>query len=218
MSTFYAIDFDRTLGNVEGQTALLSHFLEQQNLLWPEEVTAKIEAAHQEGTSFDVISYVHATHPAASIEKIRRDYMALALDHTDELVLPGADTLIAWLDQRGLPFGIVSYGEPAWQEFKIEAAGFGTLPHLIVPTRDKSKLFRTWWRDDAFWLPAELGGGRYESIVLVDDRLGAFDDKPDSVRGYWIAGEQAGEVPTGVVRVNSVVEVSGFEKEFLAKP
>lgn len=217
MSIFYAIDFDRTLGNVEGQTTQLQHFVASQGLAWPEELTTRIAEAHAAGKSFDVISYIHSIYPEVAVDILRQQYMAYAATHERELVLPGAHSFIAWLDRHALPYGIVSYGESAWQEFKIEAAGFQSLPHLIVATRKKAQLFATWRHGGLFCIPPELGGGNYKTLVLIDDRLGAFKGLSKGMRGYWIAGDQTGHPPEDVMRVTSLAEIRDHEAAFLAK-
>jgi hypothetical protein len=210
-ATFYAIDFDRTLGNVERHVARLNHFLEDRGLLAPGELTTQVNEARAAGESFDVLGYVQATHPDMTLRFLQSDYLAYVAGHHNELLMPGAVEVIHWLQTTKRAFGIVSYGNKDWQEFKIKAAGLDTFLCLIVPTREKATLIATWKHDDTFVIPMKLEGNQsYETVVLIDDHITAFNELPRGMRGYWVT-DASTEPPAGVTKITSLEKVIEYE-------
>lgn len=215
--TFYILDFDRCIGNtnvlfdafertVVAHTGLTAWSLRN--------VRQEVEAV---GDSFDTATYVRAQLHLGHLEGKWHELVESFVEGCAglETLNPGASDLMAWLKQQELPFGTVTYGEATWQKLKMRAAGLGDMPCLITSNKHKGVLFREWQGiDGRFILPEELGGGTYDSVVLIDDKAVSFDSFPELPSlGYWVlkAGRelssQQGTVPENVTRLESLEEL-----------
>lgn len=214
---FYILDFDRCIGNTN---VLFDEFertvMDKTGMTaWTlREVRKEVEAV---GDSFDTATYVRTELNVGNLEgewqELEESFVE-ACEKVDTLNL-GARALMTWLDQHQLPYGTVTYGEKTWQKLKLRASGLEKMPCLITDNKRKSELFSKWQGSDGrFTLPEELGGGTYESLVLVDDKAVSFDGFPaPPSHGYWILNprielpSQEGTVPDNVTRFSSLEEL-----------
>lgn len=115
----------------------------------------------------------------------------------------------------------MTYGGEVWQKAKLNAAGLGSAPHIIVDSKQKGDVISRWYQpnEKVFTVPFPDGSRMVAaSICLVDDKAQAFTGMPEQARGYWVQSEellesQRGEVPASVVPVSSLTDVVEKEKK-----
>lgn len=225
-STFWAIDFDRCIGNVDRLYGLLEEVVAE---IAPLNVT-QLEAARKEvelsGGSFDVLGYLRDIKKIdqATYEQVLRTFLERARSVRQQLLEPGAEVLFAYLEECNVPYAIVSYGNPLWQRLKIQAVGYGALPIYITDYPEKGKLIAGWHDNFSgrFTIPPDITGSDVlvvDNVVLVDDKAKAFDGLPLAARGYWVKplfGEllrsQQGSVPEWVISVRGLEAIIELEK------
>lgn len=226
-SAFWAIDFDRCIGNVDRLYRLLETVVIEVTPL----NVAQLEAARREielsGGSFDVLGYLReVTHVSqATYEEVMHAFLKHAHGMRQQLLELGAEELFRYLDEQTTPYAIVSYGNPDWQRLKIQAVGYGAMPAHITAYPEKGRLITDWYDTSRgrFAIPASITGSTdlsVDEVVLVDDKAKAFQGLPAKARGYWVhplSGEllisQQGTVPGRVVTVQGlygVIEAEGL--------
>jgi hypothetical protein len=108
----------------------------------------------------------------------------------------------------------MTYGNPYWQRLKIAAAGLEKVPCIVVDSSRKARQIASWYDEaqNRYVLPRPLldGAGADDRIVreiiLVDDKLVAFDGLHERTRGYLVSGgEKYDSAPIGSVGVRQVV-------------
>ena len=221
---FYVLDYDRCLGNTEQLYRLLQTSVAA--VMGDFDTSAMDEsrrAADSRGSVFDELEYIkhHAGSPAC-YQQILRTFIARGQSiGATTLLEEGAVDFIEYLVQR-YPFGILTYGRPAWQEAKLEASSLHVVPHIIVDHKYKIRSIRA-WRDaqtGLFVLPAEFsdatGYSHAEEVILIDDKATAFADIEKGMRGYWLLHRepltsQLGEVDALVSKVTSFQQVMDRE-------
>lgn len=215
-SKFVIVDLDRTLVDSD---KLLEIFIEISNqyITIPQE---QIEAADQDvkrrGDSFDTAGFVRDYLKAAGQDTVWDSLTQKFIRESRNLnyLLPGAAELLEFLNESGLKYGILTYGNPLWQHLKLSASGFNHVPRIVMEQKEKGRLISSWFVGDDFIAPNEFGGGRFDSVVLIDDKAVSFDEYPgEPSHGIWVldpANElpsQRGSVPSNVRRVNSLAGV-----------
>lgn len=215
--TFYVVDFDRTTADsdklLDVFLTVIDHYLDlpRQQI---EKADADVKAR---GDSFDTASYVR-DHLAAKGDLDKWEHLTKQFIHESHalnMLLPGASELFAYLDERKLGHGILTYGNPLWQHLKLSAAGFNHVPRIVMTTKEKGRLISSWQQTDgSFVVPPEFGGGQYASVVMIDDKAVSFDGFPElPSRGYWVLApghelpSQQGDVPANVRRVGDLMGV-----------
>lgn len=216
--TFFVLDFDRCLGN----TVLFQEIL--QEILAEVGVSAEAFAAartriEQGGKTFDTIRHTHQLLEESGSTSTWADIKAefLRRAHEREALLPHARELLQILDERSLPYGIVTYGvEEAWQLIKLEAAKLLYVPHLVTHIEEKGQLLTGWKQSDgSFLIPPALTQDfetiRVNEIILVDDKAKSFWGTPEGVRGVHVVApggnplpSQQGEVPPNTTNVTGL--------------
>ncbi|HET8884487.1 MAG TPA: hypothetical protein VFM68_03375 [Candidatus Saccharimonadales bacterium] len=194
--SFWALDFDRCLGNTEALYELFAAVLHEHNIISVDELRAIRRKVEATGGSFNVVSYLldHHILDEQQLLVLEEEYVRRGrLQET--LVQPGIHDLLAFLDKRpGTHYGIVTQGNPRWQLLKIKAAGLDNLHCSVVDSVHKAAKIAGWYDDTvhAYAIPAILTGGATESsvyaaeVVLVDDKPQAFTGIHQATRGYWV--------------------------------
>lgn len=187
MTTFYLIDFDRTIyDTIKGADIMieeLSRISEQS----AETIRQQLQESDKISVSFAIRDRIVDLVGEELANKVEESFVKRAQSQT--MLLEGTNELIDYIRSLGSPFGILTYGSPRGQEMKIRSAGMSEVPHLITDRSHKGALMAEWWQGDHFTLPTELGGGTADQLVLVDDRLLSFDGLPLNALGYWLAPE-----------------------------
>jgi hypothetical protein len=217
-STFFVLDFDRCLGN----TVLFQQILE--GVLVDAGISAEAFAAARtkieaEGKTFDTIRHTHQlleqTGSSSSWSDIKKEFLFRA--QHQEALLPHAHELLQILDERSLPYGIVTYGvEEAWQLIKLEAAKLLYVPHLVTHIEEKGELLTDWKQSDgSFLIPPALTQDfetlRVQEVILIDDKAKSFWNTPEGVRGVHVVApggnplpSQQGDTPPNVTDVTGL--------------
>lgn len=225
-STFWAIDFDRCIGNVDELYGLLEAVMAE---IAPLDI-GQLESARKEvelsGGSFDVLGYLRdiTKIDQATYEQVLRTFLERARSMRQQLLEPGAEALFAYFEECNVPYAIVSYGNPIWQRLKIQAVGYGALPICITNYPEKGRLVAGWYDDFSgrFTIPSDITGSNaliVNNVVLVDDKAKAFDGLPLAARGYWVKplsgellGSQQGSIPEQVISVRGLGAIIEAEK------
>lgn len=221
-STFFAIDFDRCLTKGETLALLMMEVLDELGVISYVELNTAKELVESSGGSFAMLTYLRDQGylDVETEEKMAQVFCARAQRDRFRYVTDDADEIFAYLLEKQIPHAIISFGENSWQELKIQAAGFGDVPHQIVSHPRKSDELRSWLEDDGrYALPRIFGGQKVDEIVLIDDKAVAFQSLPPHVRGYWMRAKdgslipsQQGTVPDTVTTVYDFKSVIEKEK------
>lgn len=217
IDTFYIVDFDRTLADSD---KLLQVFIEitNQYIILPLSQVEKIDAdVKAKGDSFDTASYVR-NHLADQGDLDLWDRLEKQFIHESRslnMLLPGANELLDFLNQNNLAHGVLTYGNPMWQHLKLTAAGFNHVHRIVTTNKHKGLLISSWLKDDGlFHMPPEFGGATARRVVLIDDKAASFEGFPGQPStGYQVLDlasalpAQLGSVPDNVKHVTTLREV-----------
>lgn len=217
IDTFYIVDFDRTLADSD---KLLQVFVEitNQYINLPLDRIEKIDAdIKAKGDSFDTASYVrdHLAEQGESELWERLEKQFIHESRALNMLLPGANELLEYLNKQHLSHGILTYGNPLWQHLKLTAAGFNHVHRIVTTNKHKGVLISSWQRDDGlFHLPPEFGNVVTNKIVLIDDKAASYEGFPaEPSHGYQVLDyatalpAQLGDVPRNVTHVTSLQQV-----------
>ena len=140
---------------------------------WPE-VTDDIEKSIGlgQGLRYDPWSDIRSKLSPSDISRLRANMMrgsSPSYFYVDE-----AEGLMAEISNRGVDFGIITYGNPKYQLLKLEFMGLSDVPVLVTSEPGaKASLIGSWRQEGsgAFAIPDALGGCEAELVMLVDDKL-----------------------------------------------
>lgn len=218
LKTFYVLDFDRTLADTDALFRVFESVLDEHgiDLVQLKEVRRREEAP---GNSFETVSYLRkqfAENGTRSWATIKRQFIAEARTH--DVLESGARELLAKLDSQSIPYGILTFGDEAWQLAKLEAADCLSIPHIVTQIKEKSTILKSWKQENSpFLIPSALlsnGQARYaKTIVFLDDKAVSFQNIPEGVRGIHVVSpsgmvlpSQKGVLPDRVVSVKGLSE------------
>jgi hypothetical protein len=217
-NTFFILDFDRCIGNTDKFHVVLENVIGQETMVSKEQLAAAKKDAESRGETFDTIRYVKnaledmgGTTSWLSIERefIRQAQML-------NMLQPYARQLFTILESEKLPFGILTYGNEAWQLAKLEAANLLHIPHLVTNIEGKGAILAGWKKASGFIIPPALTKEfiplETATVVFLDDKAVSFEGIPNGVRGVRIAPDdgsallliQQGELPAGVDDVQGI--------------
>lgn len=219
MKTFYVLDFDRCLGNTDAVQALLETVITTELGITTDTFRAARAAMEATGKTFTTIQHVHQLIDESggrkTWEDIRQQLITMA--STVDLLMPYARDLLRLLDEKQLPYGIITYGvEEAWQLTKLEIAGLLDVPHLVTKIETKGELLTGWKQSDGSFIVPPALTKKFDpfvadEIVLVDDKARSFWNIPDGVRGVHVIARggnklpaQQGDIPPHVTDVTGI--------------
>jgi hypothetical protein len=220
MSTFYVIDFDRTLVNTEKLYDVLDTVLERLTDIDVGMINVERVEIEARGESFKLINtldhLLRASKGSVNWLDVERAFIKEARE-TDGILEPYATDLLKSLDDRHIPYGILTYGNEAWQLTKVEAADLINVPHLVTRIKEKGQLLAGWKHGDLFVIPPAMTKDfqplTVDSIVFLDDKAVSFQDIPEGVRGICVRSpfrellpSQRGDLPSGVETVSGLNE------------
>lgn len=223
IDTFYAIDFDRCLGDVDKSFNLLVGILEESDIASAENLKKLRYKVESTGGSFSPYRFLKQFSNTEWLE-IKKRYLELA--KVVSIVEDDAHYLIDYLKDTKKPFCIMSYGDEEWQMLKIEASGFGDSPILIVDSPEKARIIKSWQQSGGeFDIPKEcfsdLKPRVTREVVLIDDKAISFGGLPVGARGYWVndgsksTPNQGFELPEGVISVDSLHGIVASEMDLV---
>ncbi len=215
MSTFYLIDFDFTLFNTPLGSAMVIEEVERRNPDTARIIEERLADYLRRGASFAIRNQMVELGGEELASEVEARFIERALG--ENMLLNGAAELIDFMRHRSTEFGILTYGSAPGQIMKIKSAGLGNVPFLVTDQLHKGNLISSWWSGDHFTLPDELGGGAFDHLVFVDDRLFSFVGVPPHVTAYWVQtgpvrDDPIDEVPSHVQPVATLKEVIALEE------
>lgn len=194
INTFYVIDFDRCLGDVDVNFNLLKKTVHELSIIDDTSFQLARDKAEASGISFSVFEYIKRTNPNVNLDAIETAFIKSASKTPEGLLLPGAIELIKFLQRTNRDFCIMSCGDERWQRAKIVASGLGNLKRVIVTNPKKGEYISEWLnsKNSKFTIPAKLfyddKSKQADEVVLVDDKAIAFEGLPVGTRGYLVYG------------------------------
>jgi hypothetical protein len=218
---FFVIDFDRCLSDTDRLDEVFYSVVEADLRLDSHHLKTLREEIESKGGSFDQITELQKILTPEELNSLFEAFITRGQEH--DLLAYGAHEFLATLDEKHIPYGIVSFGHPDWQAVKIRASKLAALPALIIEHPHKGEVVKSWQQlDKTFNIPSELTvtsvGMNVDTVVLMDDKAGAFDQLPSEARGYWIQSltrsllpSQDGPIPKNVKIAHGFDEVRAFE-------
>lgn len=219
-STFYIVDFDRTLADSEKLFDIFLAVAGQYIAIPEEKITAAHEQMMRKGDSFDTAGYVRDALNEQGLsdtwDKLEKQFIHES--RSLNMLLPGANALLEVLNRRHLRHGILTYGNPLWQHLKLTASGFNHVHRIVTVNKEKGKFVASWQQTDGtFKLPQEFGGGLVDRIVMFDDKAVSFDGfpAPPSFGAYVVDLEnilpsQEGTTPNNVKHFTNLADAQQF--------
>lgn len=226
-NTFYALDFDRCLGDVPALVERLARVIDQLGYVSHDELIGMRDATEASGGSFDAVAYLRDKAGSDAVAHVLDSYAAASAIDSEAFLMPGAQQLLSWLDEAGHPYGIMTFGSEDWQLAKIRLAGLGGIATYVTDTPRKGRRIIDWFNDTrcCYVLPSVYKiEHAIESVVLVDDKADAFNglESIPGARGYWVQPNdgvvllsQQGRVPRNVITVQSLHEIVRSEQKIL---
>lgn len=218
-NTFFAIDFDRCLTKGETFALLYMEVLDELGVIAYVDINAVKNELESRGESLLMLTYLrdNGLFDAHTEQQVAQLFYERAQAKRYNYVADDADVLFDYLRAKKIPHAIISYGENSWQELKIKAAGFDTVPHQVVSHPRKSDELRSWLKGDEYHLPRIFGGETADEIVLIDDKAVAFDNLPSHVRGYWMRAKDGSLLPSQQGTVPDSVQIVYDFKSIIEK-
>lgn len=192
----------------------------------------KIQLAYKDAedamVSFSVLDFIKKKCPDVNLDFIKKAYSERAKSIKDSLLEPGAIKFIDFLNLINRNFCIMSYGEKNWQNLKILSTGIGDLPRLIVSSHKKDSIIANWFDTSSrqFIVPKtcflDNQPRLVREIILIDDKISAFDNLPVGARGYLVIkhadrAQSIKKMPPRVECVNRVDEIIDLEIRYFKK-
>lgn len=186
---FQLIDFDRTLFDTSAFAKAVTAEVDSVHPGMGSMLTAEFEAAYKREETFFLFRYLRTelgdSVLTKLVEKVIEKYGA------DTFKLTGFEErlrLANALEEQGIGWGILSYGEAIDQFMKFRIVGLENARILLTETPDKAEIIRSWLQvDGTFHLPPEYGGGVVDELTFEDDKLRAFTNLPAHVLGVWMS-------------------------------
>ena len=182
IDTFYILDFDHCLGNTNKLQEVLQEVIERETGIHPHVISKAREEYRKNGGSFDTATYVKQLFDQAGKDSEAEwqtiETLFIRESQVMDMLEPYAEELLRILQERQLPFGVVTYGGKEWQEAKLAASGLMAMPHLVTDVKEKGYLLSSWRQaDKTFLLPDVLTGEnrlQAKNLVFIDDNPVSF--------------------------------------------
>lgn len=193
VDVFYILDFDRTLANTDKFHDILEVVIEQETTIKVSQLRTARQRAEHAGESFDTIEYLRQFLTGVQSQKtwyqIQQVFIRQA--RKQNLLEPGAADFLRILNEKKIPYGIVTFGGEAWQLAKIEAARLMDVPHIVTHIQEKGRILSGWKHEDGrFIIPPALTRDfqplHVSKIVFLDDKPKSFIGIPDGAQGVHV--------------------------------
>lgn len=221
INTFFVIDFDRCLSDTDRLDELFYELVSEYSEVNVANLKRLRNTAESKGGSFDQITELQKSLSPERLNEFFELFITTGLER--DLMAYGARDFLITLDEKHIPYGIVSYGHPDWQSVKIKASGLAAIQNMIINHSHKGEVVATWQQSDSsFLIPASLTTTNVpidvKTVVLLDDKAVAFDKLPKEARGYWVQSvtrsllpSQEGTIPANVNVAKGFDQVLAFE-------
>ncbi|HUC96522.1 MAG TPA: hypothetical protein VMR16_02545 [Candidatus Saccharimonadales bacterium] len=226
IDTFFVVDFDRCLGNIEGSFEILKEIVHELGVVDRQTFKSMREKIESTGETFNALEYIKSHHPYVNLDDIEKLYAERAKLEPNSLLEPGSIDFINFLKNTNRNFCIMSFGDKGWQTIKIRSSGIGNVPTVVVPKSQKSKYIRDWLDSstNSFQIPGECFSDRMprraKEVVLIDDKTVAFSGLPEGARGYFVSGSSSKhtnndttKLPVSVKIISHVDEIIVYETD-----
>jgi hypothetical protein len=220
IKTFFVVDFDRCLGNIEGSFNILKEVVHDLGIVDRQIFKSMRLDFESNGLTFSALEQITKHYPSVNLGDIEKLYLERSKLESDKLLEPGAIDFIDFLKVSKSNFCIMSFGDKQWQTIKILGSGIGSVPTVIVDKSKKSDYIRKWQNknDGKFQIPKQLFkdniAKKANEVVLIDDKISAFLDLPTGARGYYVSGsssryinKQPDRLPASVRQVSHIDEI-----------
>lgn len=197
VDVFTVLDMDRTLLDTDAVTERLCRQLEHHGVS-PRQIEADLVFIRkQEGKSFSLLEYLEAQYGPELFSIVKQEMQErVGRDDAEELLCDGAPELLRALDDTDIPYAILTFGEPANQDFKLtllrKLLGRSTadLHATVTDVSHKATwLAEAWAAENGFEIPAIFYGGvplRAAQVVIVDDKLANLVSPNQNVHGILV--------------------------------
>ncbi len=212
IETFYVLDFDRCLGDIEASFEILKQVVQELAVGSGDSLQEVREGVESSGGSFSALKHLAELNPDMDLDAVGKLFVRRARLEKGRLLEPGAIELIEFLISTNRGFCIMSYGDEKWQMLKINASGLSDVANIIVPSRHKSAYIAKWLNDKKqFIIPSDFFADNQPrlaaEVVLIDDKIMAFDGLPVGARGYLVQSGPKKHDNSQVTRLLSSVKV-----------
>jgi hypothetical protein len=224
IETFFVVDFDRCLGNIEGSFEILKEVVHDLGIVDRQIFKSMREDVESNGLTFSALEQITKHNPSVNLNDIEKLYFERAKRGSDNLLELGALDFINFLRKTNRNFCIMSYGDKRWQTIKIQSSGIGIVPIMIVDSPKKSGYISKWRNLDSgiFVVPGvfftDKASKMSEEVVLIDDKISAFKNLPKGARGYFVSGSSSkfskgslDKLPVSVRQVSRIDEIITIE-------
>lgn len=225
IDTFFALDFDRCLGDYEASVDLTKQLIDEITSL----DGRTFRKLHDQSTAikktFHVMEYLRENEPDIDLNAFHAAYVERARKDSSALLEPWADEFLKFLNEAGHHHCIVSYGDKGWQIAKINGAGLDNVVKVIVTNEFKGQYIAEWFDETSghFIVPAECfvdgTAKKAREVVLMDDKAKAFKGLHRKARGYLLQdisrlyASPKLKVPSSVKRVNRLDQIIEHESK-----
>jgi hypothetical protein len=226
IGTFFVVDFDRCLGNIEGSFDILKEVVHDLGIVDRQIFKSMREEVESNGLTFSALEQITKYYTSVNLDDIERLYLERASLEPDNLLEPGAIEFINFLRKTDRNFCIMSFGDKRWQTIKIHSSGIGNVPISIVKSAEKSEYIRNWQNagNGRFQIPKKFFkediSKKADEVVLVDDKISAFHNLPKGARGYFVSGssssyinKQPDKLPKSVRQISRIDEIITYESK-----
>ena len=223
IKTFYVLDFDRCLGDIESSFDLLKEVVQELSSGSGDSLQMAREDVESSGGSFSALKHLAELNPNLDLNLVGEIFVKRAKLQNGKTLESGAIELIEFLISTNRYFCIMSYGEEKWQMLKINAAGLGDTANIIVPSKHKSAYIAKWLGlEGQFIIPSDFFADNQPrlaaEVVLIDDKIMAFDGLPAGARGYLVQSrpkkhdnDQSSGLLSSVKVVKKIDEIIKYE-------
>ena len=184
IETFFVVDFDRCLGNIEGSFDILKEVIHDLGVIDRQIFKLMRDEVESNGLTFSALEQITKRFPSVNVDDIEKLYLERTNLEPDNLLEPGAMEFINYLRNTNQDFCIMSFGDKRWQTIKIQSSGIGVVPMIIVENIKKSDYIRKWQdpKSGKFLIPkqffADNKSRMSNEVVLIDDKISAFEKLP----------------------------------------
>lgn len=229
IDTFFVLDFDRCLGNYDANVKLKMKVVDELSIIGGRAFRLAHDEIKANGISFRILDYLRENDPSVDIDVFQHTFIKYAQSNPGSLLEPGANEFMNFLRSTNYGFCFMSFGDKAWQTTKIIAAGFEDVAKIIVSNEYKGRNIAEWFsvRGGYFVIPGGcfLDGvsRKAREIILLDDKVKAFNGLPDRARGYLLQDisriylSPQGKIPSSVKRVTRLDEIIKHESRLIQK-
>lgn len=225
VNIFIVLDLDRTLLRSDLLNMFLCEHIDTSCDMAPEDGDPRMYIAGQRGNSFSVRNYLTQRYGADAYETVRQYILADIQLGDEDLLYPGVRELIANLEAKKIPFGIVTFSEDKENQlFKLDVfhqylgRAHGEVEAIVTEVKNKAEWVENEWcdNDDAnesgmrYSVPSRLskdGRIRAKHILIVDDKYQNTISSHDAIAAF-VVKEQATDKPPTVSNGGTIEQLA----------